>query len=289
VIPAYNSAEYVVAAARSALEQTRPPAEVIVVDDGSTDGTQEVLRELGNEIRVISQENAGVAAARNRGFAEARGDFVGVLDADDLWLPRKLELQLERFDADPELGIVHCGLRYVDEGLRTLRDQSTGHEGWIAHDMLVARDRLHPGGTTSLIAKTAFEAVGGYDPRLPPAEDWDLAYRIARLYRVAFVPEVLAVYRQHGTNAHHDTPRMARGLFGGYEKAFDTDDEAVLALRQRAYAGLHIATAGSYWYAGERGPFLRHTIAALRHRPAASVYVVGMPMRRLRRRFRPSG
>src|SRR5437773_3781756 len=109
VIPTYNYARYLPEAIDSALAQTHAPLEVIVVDDGSTDDTPRVLAVYGDRIRVIRQANRGPGAARNTGIAAARGEYVGFLDADDVWLPRKLELQMARFEADQGLGLVHCG------------------------------------------------------------------------------------------------------------------------------------------------------------------------------------
>ncbi|HEX3110532.1 MAG TPA: glycosyltransferase family A protein, partial [Thermoanaerobaculia bacterium] len=108
VIPSYNYARYLGEAIDSALGQTLPPLEVIVVDDGSTDDTPAVLAAYGDRIRVLRQKNAGVAVARNSGIAAARGECVAFLDADDVWLPRKLELQIPLFT--DSVGLVHCGV-----------------------------------------------------------------------------------------------------------------------------------------------------------------------------------
>src|SRR5262249_53680055 len=96
-IPAYNHARFLASTIDSALSQPLTPSEIIVVDDGSTDDTSSVLGTFGHEIRVLRQNNRGVAAARNRGAAMATGDYLAFLDADDVWLPQKLEMQLDRF------------------------------------------------------------------------------------------------------------------------------------------------------------------------------------------------
>src|SRR5947199_8414115 len=110
-MPAYNYARYLREAIDSALGQTCAPLEVIVVDDGSTDETPEVLSSYGDRIRVIRQQNQGVAVARNAGIAAAGGDYLAFLDSDDIWYPRKLELQNARFrDGDRSHGLVHRGV-----------------------------------------------------------------------------------------------------------------------------------------------------------------------------------
>lgn len=111
VIPSYNRAHCLKRTVDSVLTQTYPPIEVLVVDDGSTDATPEVCRGFASPVRCIRQQNGGVAVARNRGIAEARGELVALLDADDLWAPRKLEMQAAVFAAFPEVGIVTCDHR----------------------------------------------------------------------------------------------------------------------------------------------------------------------------------
>src|SRR5436305_4940478 len=136
IIPAYNYARYIAEAIDGALAQTHAPLEVIVVDDESTDDTPRVLAGYGDRIRTIRQPNGGAAAARNTGMAAARGEYVAFLDADDVWLPRKLELQLQRFEADPDLGLVHCAMEVIDREGRTVDFVLQGREGRVGTEML---------------------------------------------------------------------------------------------------------------------------------------------------------
>jgi len=113
VIPAYNAERYIGETLESVLAQTYRDFEVVVVDDGSTDGTREIVRGYGEPVRLVEQPNSGPAAARNRGVREARGEFIAFIDADDLWLPEKLALQVPLFD-DEEVGLVSCRVQLVD-------------------------------------------------------------------------------------------------------------------------------------------------------------------------------
>jgi glycosyltransferase involved in cell wall biosynthesis len=114
VIPTYNSAAYLPAAIDSAFNQTLPPFEIVVIDDGSIDNTVEVLKPYEVRIRYIFQENKGPAAARNRGIAEANGDLIAFLDSDDVWLPEKLELQVPVLTENPKIGLVHSDFFLLD-------------------------------------------------------------------------------------------------------------------------------------------------------------------------------
>ena len=139
IIPAYNRAHYIREAIESALQQSHRPLEIIVVDDGSTDETPQILATYSEPVRVFRQVNQGVAAARNLGVSHARGEYVAFLDSDDLWHPEKLEKQIERFEADPELGLVHCGMETFNDAGEVLEVNVGGAEGWVSHEMLLLR------------------------------------------------------------------------------------------------------------------------------------------------------
>ncbi|MFO0972437.1 MAG: glycosyltransferase family A protein [Phycisphaerae bacterium] len=195
IIPTYHSAAMVVEAVRSALMQTRRPREVIVVDDGSTDDTAAVLATLaaadGDRLRVVRQANAGPGAARNRGLSEARGAWVALLDADDLWLPHKLAAQLDcaaRCDSD----CVLCGLFWpTPRG-----EQAFAYRGRLDRAGLLAAmmqsNVLAGGCTTALLRRDALARVGPFDEQLKACEDRDFFFRVADRCRVAYVAEPLA-------------------------------------------------------------------------------------------------
>src|SRR5258708_4350216 len=120
VIPAYNHARFLRETIESVLVQTLPPDEVIVVDDGSTDETPAILASYSSRLTVVRQDNRGFSAARNTGAARASGDVIAFLDSDALWLPTKLERQIVRLTADPDLGLVHCGVEEIDAAGRVV-------------------------------------------------------------------------------------------------------------------------------------------------------------------------
>lgn len=283
VIPTYNHGAFLDEALASVFAQSAPALEVIIVDDGSIDDTAEVLRRHAGRIRVIQQTNRGVAAARNAGAAVATRELIAFLDADDAWLPSKLERQLSRFVADPALGLVHCGVEEIDQHGRRLRSRLDGMEGWVAQEMLLFRRAvILGGGSATVVRRAVFEEVGGFDESMSTSADWDLYYRIARRYRVGFVPEVLVRYRVHDGNMHMNVHGMASDMLRAYAKAFSETDPALPGLRRHAYGRLHAVLAGSFFRVGEYGGFVRHALKSILLRPAGLGYFAGYPVRRLR-------
>jgi glycosyltransferase involved in cell wall biosynthesis len=283
VIPTYNYARYVGAAVDSALAQTLPPAEVFVVDDGSTDDTDRVLERHQGRVRVLRQRNQGVATARNAGAGAATGDLLAFLDADDVWLPRKLESQVRRLAAEPDLGLVHCGYESIDDAGRPTGEVCLdGLEGRVADELLrFRRPVVLGGGSGVLIPRAAFDAVAGFDTRLSTSADWDLYQRLARRYPVGFVPEVLLRYRRHGSNMHGNVRAMERDMLLAYDKAFA--DPALAPIRRQCYGNLHTVLAGSYLAAGQPWACVRHAARGLALAPGNLTRYLGYPLRRLRR------
>lgn len=197
IIPAYNVHPYLAAAIDSALRQTYRNLEVIVVDDGSTDGTHEVAESYDKRVRCIRQANRGAAAARNAGIRVAAGKYIAFLDGDDYWEDNKLEAQVGQFNADLDLGMV-----YADYG-------TFGPHGVIAANNPVAAGFNRPSGLilrelffeclvwtgTVVVKRDVLEAVGLFDETLLKAEDYDMWLRIAAAFRVRHLPRVVAWYR----------------------------------------------------------------------------------------------
>jgi glycosyltransferase involved in cell wall biosynthesis len=286
VIPTYNHARFLRQAIDSALGQTLPPREVIVIDDGSSDGTPDIVAEYGHRIRAVRHTNRGVAATRNAGAALATGELLAFLDADDVWRPRKLELQAERFRREPSLGLVHCGVEEIDAHGKVLRRQPDGLEGSkVAAEMLLFRGpTILGGGSGVMISRAAFAAVDGFDARLSTSADWDLYYRLTTRFPVGFVAEPLLQYRLHGSNMHGNIRVMERDMLLAYSKAFSNASDPVQGLRRQAYGSLHSVLAGCFFTSGDRARFAQHALKSIWLNPRSLGRFAGYPLRLLRRR-----
>lgn len=211
---AYNYERYVGAAIESALAQDYPAEllEVVVIDDGSTDGTAEIVRRLADEhpgrIRLISQVNGGYIAATNRAIAEARGDLLALLDADDIWLPDKIRRQVELLESRPELGLVFGDMIVVDGNEQIVRPSQIGQIGPLPER---AFTRLLVGNVatqSSIMVRSALREHFHPIPNGVPYADWWLTLTAARVAQVDYIREPVALYREHGAN-------LTGGVVGG--------------------------------------------------------------------------
>jgi glycosyltransferase involved in cell wall biosynthesis len=218
VIPAYNAARTIDETLRSARAQTHRNLEILVVDDGSNDETAAVVARhaaLDNRVGLIFQANAGVAAARNRGIAEAKSDLIAPLDADDLWAPTKIEKQLQALtQCCGEPALVYTWYAIIDERGNVCRlDHRPDDAGQVVRRM--CRGNLIGNGSSPLIRKSAILEAGGYDSGLRSAhaqgcEDMLLYFRIAERHEFAVVREHLTGYRHHPETMSEDSLQMLR-------------------------------------------------------------------------------
>jgi glycosyltransferase involved in cell wall biosynthesis len=217
VIPAFNAQATIAETLLSARRQTYTQLEIIVVDDGSTDATRDLVLKQANEdprVRLIRQANAGVAAARTAGAAPAAGEFFAPLDADDTWMPDKIERQLEPFmDGDPEIGVVYAWSQTIDDDACVIDEPRPESSGWVLPDM--ALRNFIGNGSSPLIRMSAFRETAGYDSTLKHrggqgCEDRKLYLELAARWRFALVPEFLTLYRLGSGNMSSDVKQMLR-------------------------------------------------------------------------------
>lgn len=206
VIPTFDRASVLPRALDSVVRQTRSPAEVIVVDDGSTDDTAELVERRFPSVRLLRQVNRGVSAARNRGIEASESEWIALLDSDDEWWPRKLERQMSALKERPELRVCHTDEIWIRHGRRVnQRRIHAKHGGWIFEHCL-PRCAMSP--SSIVIHRSVFDEVGMFDEELPACEDYDLWLRICSRYPVLCVDEPLVV--KHG--GHED--QLSRQVWG---------------------------------------------------------------------------
>jgi glycosyltransferase involved in cell wall biosynthesis len=236
VIPAYNSEKYIRQTLQSVCDQTVNDWECVVVDDGSTDGTPQIIREMARKddrIRMIEQSNAGPAAARNNGMASvsAGSEFIAFMDHDDVWLPDALAVLRDTLRAYPESIAAH-GLADTIDGNGQLVDHTRADGGFLnfgrsrmacengrlvpwdiskptTFESLYPISRLFPLGLV-LIRHDVMRTVGGFDTTFWQTEDWDMCLRLARQGEFQFIDRVLLHYRRHNANQSSDMTANAR-------------------------------------------------------------------------------
>lgn len=247
VIPTYNYGRFVARAIDSVLAQSYSPIECIVVDDGSTDDTPQVLARYGDRIRVIRQENRGLSAARNVGIRAARGGYIGLLDADDRWKPDKTARQVAVLEAEPAVGAVGCAVEITDEisppqamAARRIASHLPGRLRGIA----LRSFWVEGSGSGALIPRGVFDVVGLFDEELRAAEDWDMWLRIAACYPIINLTEVLVVISNHGTGTFRNADKMERNQWKVYEAAVARWPDMLDARTRRCMRALILADAG---------------------------------------------
>jgi glycosyltransferase involved in cell wall biosynthesis len=206
IIPTFNRAQWVGEAIQSVLEQHTAEFEVIVVDDGSSDDTADVLKLFSDKIRVLTQTNRGVSAARNAGIAAAGGDLIAFLDSDDLWLAGKLSAQIEFFRTHPGALICQTDEIWVRNGVRVNPRQRHRKPQGDFFERSLQLCLVSPSAV--MMRRTLFDVVGFFDENLPACEDYDLWLRVACRYPVYLIDQPLIIKR----GGHADQLSNAPGL-----------------------------------------------------------------------------
>lgn len=232
VIPAFKRADTIAAAIRSVTDQTYGDLEIIVVDDHSEDATVEVVESLGDDrIRVLSHEvNRGGNAARATGIAAARGEFLAFLDADDVWYPKKLELQIRALDAAGS----DAGLSYTwfDQELTTGELVPGGCSTAAGRDTpALLRGNAVGTFSTVVVRRAAIDQAGGPDPTLPACQDWEFYLRLNRVTSIVPVPEVLVRYWRGDEDPHRISSNPAR-VAAGHREVYRRYRDRIAALEE---------------------------------------------------------
>lgn len=250
VIPAYNVEQTIIETVESVLQQTFTDFEIIVINDGSTDRTVELLQTIEDQrLKVFSYKNGGLPVARNRGIARARSEFIAFLDADDLWTEDKLELQLKALQQNPEAGVAYSWTSFMDvneqgKPVSFLPSPQYSFTGNVYKNLLVS-DFVHSGSNT-LIRRKAIDTVGEFDSTCTGCADWDYWLRLAAKWHFVVVPKYQILYRRTHGSMSSKVEVMKKEALIAIEKAYQAAPPELQYLKTHTMTGFHIYCASLY-------------------------------------------
>lgn len=255
IIPTYNYAAYLKDAITSVLEQSIYDLELIVIDDGSTDNTIEVVETIKDKrLYYYFQEHHGVSAARNMGIQLSSGKYIAFLDADDIWLPQKSDLQIRTLEENPGVGLVYGSYELIDSGRNRLATREVGIITSNCLEKLICGNYVAGSGSTSMVNREVFRKAGLFDPHLTAGEDWDMWLRIARYYEMRGLKEVVSCIRLHVRNSTSQARNMDQGYQLVLNKFFNQPElpfhlrklEKKARSKAKVAAGVLAARRGDY-------------------------------------------
>jgi O-antigen biosynthesis protein len=255
VIPVYNGQLFLQAALDSVIAQDNVDIEILAINDGSTDNSQAIIDKYVNQypkiMRAFSQSNRGVAAARNRGISEAKGEYISFLDQDDIWYNNKLSQQADALMKNPDVGLVTCSFQIIDfEGKQVpdMRYPVLQHSDCNVKNEMLIKNVIGP-PCCVLVRKECFSKVGSFDQSLAGPEDRDMWLRICKEYAFHFIREVLCGVRVHDSNAHKNVPKMKENQIKFIMKHKSSYEYLMC---RRAFGFVYLDAAREYNLAGQR-------------------------------------
>jgi glycosyltransferase involved in cell wall biosynthesis len=274
IIPTYNSARYLPTSIESVMAQTFDDWKILLVDDGSTDDTAEVIapyvERLGSKLQYIRQKNGGVSAARNTGLRHVTAEFVALLDADDVWLPCRLAESLKCFDDRPEVGMSYGLISWIDQDgkvINTFGGNPEHAEGRIARYIYTRQVQMPT--STMMFRKACADKVGGFDESLLATEDRDLWLRMAFHYEVAVASKVISLYRTSPDSLTSSSDRMLKAQTRFIEKHYGSPGCGFLA-RRFALSQIYRQRAEAFGLRGEVREAVGSSLRAVALYPANS-------------------
>ena len=240
VVPAYNSQRTIIETITSVLQQTFSDLELIVINDGSTDRTLELLETIQDpRLKIYSYPNGGLPTARNRGIGCATGEFISFIDADDLWTPDKLELQLKALEKNPQAGVAYSWTICMGNNGNSFHPGvSESFQGNVYPNLLVGN--FIASGSNVLIRRKAIESVGYFDESLKSCEDWDYWLRLAPKWDFVVVPKPQIIYRLSSGAMSSKLDVMEKYQTLVLEKAFKSAPSELQYLKSRGFSYIYL-------------------------------------------------
>jgi len=269
IIPTYNAASFIEQAIDSVLAQTYKDFEIVIIDDGSTDNTKEVLQKYADKIRYIMQPNKGVAIARNTGIHNSESEYIAFLDSDDEWLPEKLELQMSIVEKNNDIGLVHTNDIQVSEGGQVLSIDTPNIKylfGKISKYLLLRKASIKT--STVLLRRKCLEKVGLFDPYLSRlgVEDRDLWIRFTKYYNAFYIDKPLVKYLVRSNSMSHNQKKMVEGRYYVIDKYFP-EKKGLNIQRRRMLSAIHFEVADGLSWRGNPRQSLKQYWKALQFYP----------------------
>lgn len=269
IIPTFNHSRFVSDAINSVLAQTYKNLEVIIVDDGSTDNTREVLKKYGSKIKYIYQNNKGLSAARNIGIKFSKGEFIAILDADDIWLSRKLELQMKMMEeCTSSTGVVSCGVYIIDEEGKIIKEFV--RKNYLSKinffNELIIKNIVSGGGSCALIRRVCFEKVGMFDENLKSAEDWDMWLRISKYFDIKYVEIPLVKIRvsERSMSSPINVSKMLKNELQVLKKVFsDKSLKKKWCIKRKSYSYRYFCAAWAFNEIGKKKEAFYYNLKSL--------------------------
>jgi glycosyltransferase involved in cell wall biosynthesis len=250
IIPAYNAERTIVETIQSVQQQTFEDFELIVINDGSQDKTLELVQTIQDKrIKIFSYKNGGLPVARNRGISHATGIFIAFLDADDLWTPDKLELQLKALKDYPEAGVAYSWTYFMDvdeqgKAISMLPSPQHSFQGNVYEKLLVS-NFIHSGSNT-LIRRENINSTGEFDPTLKSCEDWDYWLRLASYCHFAIVPKYQVFYRRTPVSMSSKIEVMKEFTLIAIDKAYRSAPVELQYIKRYTLVSFHKYFAGQH-------------------------------------------
>jgi glycosyltransferase involved in cell wall biosynthesis len=282
VIPTYNCVQFVTEAIDSVLNQTFKDFEILVVDDGSKDETREVLTEkYGTSIQYLYKENGGVSSARNFGIEKAKGKYIAFLDADDVWMPEKLEKQASALEGNPEIKACYSSFFLCDEKLNPGKINLSERKANALTDLLLIGNVVATPSTV-IAEKGLFQQVGGFDHELSQCADWEMWIRLATKTEFIYINEPLLRYRQHDSNMSKNAALLEKDSVLLIEKGFALPNLPIdlKEKKNEALARIYMVLAGTYFHSKLYKDFIRCAWKSINKDFTQTGYLLKFPFRR---------
>jgi glycosyltransferase involved in cell wall biosynthesis len=250
IIPVYNAEKTIIKTIQSVQQQTFNDFEIIIINDGSRDETLELIQDLQEKhLKIFSYENGGLPIARNRGMSHAAGEFIAFLDADDLWTPDKLELQVAALKQHPKAGVAYSWTYFMDvneqgEPISFLPSPQYPFQNNVYKNLLIS-DFIHSGSNT-LIRREALNSVGEFDTTLKSCEDWDYWLRLATCWHFVVVPKYQIFYRRTPGAMSSKVGVMKEAALIAMDKAYKAAPAELQYLKKYTLTSFHQYCAGQY-------------------------------------------